>query len=168
MKRKPERKDVKIREVPPKVRQTKKGIVVECPFCNPAHPILPGVPSPCGTVLKVTAVQQYITSHGTRYNKITCLKCGKFGGEMVQYRNGFVHIEDCTPGTKLMPEIPKLSLMAKFVYHLPEKVRSFIEKSTGSAKELQEIDGEGKHTGKVVGYFFWKVKNAQTPSTNSS
>ena len=156
MKYKPPRKEVKIRELPPKVEQTKKGVVVLCPFCTPSHPILPGVINPCGTVLRVTAIQEYLTSHATRYNKIKCLKCGRFGGEMVRYRNGYVHIIECAPETKLLTEAPKFSRVAKHVYKLPAKVRALIEKKTGQAKQLQEIDSEGVQTGNVLGYFFWK------------
>ena len=156
MKHKAPRSDVKTRETPPLVRQTKKGVVVECPFCVPTHPILPGVASPCGTTLRVTAVQTYLSSHATRHNKLVCLKCGNGDGEMIKYRGGYVHMADCAPGTKLLTEIPPLSKVAKIVYLLPRKLRSLVEKSTGVAKELQEIDTEGKPTGNILGHFFWK------------
>lgn len=156
MKYKPKRSEVKVRELPPKVSNTKKGVLVQCPFCNPTHVILPSVESPCGTTLRVTAVQTYLTSHATKFNGIHCLKCGVVGGEMIKYRNGFVHISDCSPGTKLLTEIPPLSNAAKIIYKLPVKLRTFIEKRTGAVKELQEIDEEGKATGKILGHFFWK------------
>lgn len=158
MKYKPVRREIKTRELPPKVEATKKGVVVSCPFCTPPHAIIPGVVSPCGTTLRVTAVQEVMSAHGTRHNDIKCLKCGQTGKEMVRYRSGFVCLAECKPGTKLMTEIPPLSKVAKLVYRLPVKLRSFVEKSTGAAKELQEIDIEGKPTGGVVGYFFWKGK----------
>ena len=158
MKHKAKRSEVKFRELPPKVENTKKGVLVNCPFCSPPHPILPGVESPCGTTLKVTAVQTYLPSHYTRHNNIHCLKCGQIGGEMVKYRNGYVHINECSPGTKLLTELPALSSFAKTVFKMPAPMRKAIEKSTGVAKELQEIDAEGKPTGKIVGYFFWKGK----------
>ena len=75
---------------------------------------------------------------------------------MVKYRNGFVHLDDCAPGKKLLTDIPPFSNVAKVIYKLPAKLRSFIEKHMGATKELQEIDAEGKYTGKVLGYFFWK------------
>ena len=156
MKYKAKRSETKVRELPPKVVQTKKGILINCPFCQPTHVILPNVQSPCGTALRVTAVQTYLTSHTTKFNKLHCLKCGQAGGEMVKYRNGFVHLDDCAPGKKLLTDIPPFSNVAKVVYKLPAKLRSFIEKHMGATKELQEIDAEGKHTGKVLGYFFWK------------
>jgi len=158
MKYKPQRSDVKTRELPPKVSKEKKGVLVQCPFCNPSHVILPGVESPCGTTLRVTAVQTYLTSHATKKNKLHCLKCGHVGGEMIRYRGGFVHLTECAPGTKLLAEIPPLSNGAKIVFKLPAKLRAFIEKRTGVAKELQEIDEEGKPTGKILGHFFWKGK----------
>lgn len=156
MKYKPQRSDVKTRELPPKVEATKKGVLVKCPFCVPAHVILPGVESQCGTTLKVTAVQNYLTSHVTKKNGIHCLKCGQIGGEMIRYRDGFVHMEECSPGTKLLTEIPPLSNVAKLIYKFPLKLRSYLEKHMGAVKELQEIDAEGKSTGNILGYFFWK------------
>lgn len=156
MKHKSTRSDVKTRELPPKVVQTKKGVMIQCPYCNPPHAILPGVESQCGTTLRVTAVQKYLNPHATRHNKLICLKCGQGGGEMVRYRNGFVHMQECAPDTKLMTEIPPLSKVARLVYKLPVKLRALIEKRTGEVKELQEIDKEGKPTGLVLGYFFWK------------
>lgn len=152
----PMREDVKTKELPPKVEPTPKGVVILCPFCQPSHPILPGIASPCGTTLKVTAVQVYYPSHTTRRNKIHCIKCGQIGGEMIKYRDGFVHTYDCNPGTKLLTEIPPLSRWAKSVFNMPARMRKAFEKRYGTAKELQEIDAEGKQTGKVLGYFFWK------------
>lgn len=156
MKYKPQRSDIKTRENLPKVVQTKKGVEIQCPFCIPPHALLPGVESPCGTTLKVTAVQMYLTSHATRHNSLRCLKCGQVGGEMTRYRNGYVHMNDCMPGTKLLTEIPKLNKTAAVVYRMPPKIRKVLEKKTGVAKQLQEIDAEGNQTGKVLGYFFWK------------
>jgi hypothetical protein len=156
MKYKNPRSDFRIRELPPKVEAGKKGVVVNCPYCYPTHPILPGVISPCGTTLKVTAVQKYLSSHATK--SIHCLKCGKTGGEMVTYRNGYVHLKECSPETKLLTEIPPLSRLAKIVYHSPAKIRKYLESHMGAVKELQEIDQEGKQTGVVLGYFFWKGK----------
>jgi len=156
MKYKAKRSDVRTRELPPKVVQTKKGILINCPFCTPAHVILPGVESPCGTTLRVTAVQSYLTSHTTKQSKIHCVKCGQVGGEMTKYRDGFVHLNECSPGTKLLTEIPPLSNVAKFIFKFPDRLRTFVEKRTGAVKELQEIDKEGKPTGKILGHFFWK------------
>lgn len=156
MKYKAKRSEVKTRELPPKVVKTKKGILVNCPFCSPTHVILPGAESPCGTTLRVTAVQTYLGSHFTKQSKIHCLKCGHIGGEMIRYRNGFVHLQECSPGTKLLTEIPRLSSVAKVIFKFPEKLRAFVEKRTGAVKELQEIDQEGKPTGKILGHFFWK------------
>lgn len=158
MKYKPKRSDVKTRELPPKVEATKKGVLVQCPFCSPTHVILPGVQSQCGTTLRVTAVQNIFTAHATRHNDIKCLKCGETGKEMVKYRSGYVCVEECKPDTKLMAEIPPLSKIAQIVFKLPAGVRKIIEKRTGVVKQLQEIDVEGKPTGVIVGHFFWKGK----------
>jgi hypothetical protein len=158
MKYKPKRSEITIRELPPKVESTPKGVLVKCPFCNPPHLILPGVVSPCGTTLKVTAVQEVFKAHVTRHQDIHCLKCGQTGKEMVRYRAGFVCLEECSPGTKLMTELPPLRKSAKVIFGLPPKIRHLVEKYTGPVQELQEINAEGKQTGQVVGYFFWKGK----------
>lgn len=152
--------EIKTREAKPGVKKTPKGVEVLCPFCTPPHPILPGVESPCGTTLKVTAVQFYLPSHTTRRNNLHCLKCGEVGGEMIRYRGGYIHMTDCKPEVKLLTENPPLSSMAKVIYNLPKPAQKIIEKFSGKAQQLQEIDVEGKPTGKILGYFFWKGKVA--------
>lgn len=156
MKYKGKRIDIKTRELPPNVEKKNKGVEVQCPFCQPTHAILPGVISPCGTTLRVTAVQEVFSIHYTRHNDIHCLKCSQSGKEMVRYRSGYICLKECSPGTKLMTEIPPLSKRAKFIFNLPVKIRNIIEKRTGVAKELHEIDKDGKDTGVVLGHFFWK------------
>lgn len=158
MKYKPQRSEIKVREARPLVENTSKGVAIKCPFCVPAHVLLPGVQSPCGTTLKVTAVQPYYTSRATKSRGVACVKCGKIGGEMVKYRNGYVHMVECTPGVKLLTEIPPLSKVAKVIFKLPPKLRSIFEKRMGVAKKLEQIDTEGKPTGVILGYFFWKGK----------
>ena len=156
MKNKLQRSDLKIREAEPKVKQGKKGVEILCPFCQIPHPIYPYTDSPCGTSLKVTAIQSVVSAHATKFNKIVCVKCGKSGGEMVKYMNGFVHLVDCKPDTRLMAEPPKFSWMAGLIYKLPTTLgaKDLIEKITGKAQEVQEIDLNGKETGKVLGHFF--------------
>lgn len=150
-------RDLHTREKYPLLNKTEEGVQVMCPFCTPSHPILPEVDSPCGTTLKVTAIQSILTSHGARQNKIICIKCGKTeGGEMVRYMNGFVHIADCAPGTRLLTTPPAYSRLAWFVFRMPLAIRKWIEKSSGKAQAVKEIDPSGKETGRVLGYFFFK------------
>ena len=149
------RTDFKIRELPPKVKNTPEGVQVSCPFCTPPHPILPGVESACGTTLKVTAVQTILTAHASKFNKVICVKCGESGGEMVKYMNSYVHLVDCKPDTKLLAEMPAMNKWAKVVIKLPEWLRRPVEKRTGHAQEVREIDAEGKETGRVLGHFFY-------------
>ena len=151
-----QRTDFKTREMPPKVKQTAKGVLVQCPFCVAPHVILPGMESPCGTTLQVTAVQTILTSHAARFNKIACVKCHQTGGEMVRYRNSWVHLIDCVPGTRLLTEVPKMTRSAALVMKLPPRVRKIIEAKTGKAQEVREIDLEGHETGKILGHFFMK------------
>lgn len=147
-------KDYTVRELSPKLESGKKGVAVLCPFCALPHTLLPGQESPCGTMLKVMAVQVVMTSHASKHKKIPCLKCKQIGGEMVHYGSGFVHLADCTPGTRLLPTLPAFSKRAAFIFRLPRRVRALVEKSTGRVQEVREIDDKGNDTGKILGYFF--------------
>jgi len=149
----------KVRESAPILMPKKDGVQVLCPFCKVPHPILPGQDATCGTSLRVMAVQTIIPSRVARLGKLTCLKCHKGGGgDMVRYANGYIHLEDCAPATRLLAEPPKFSRLAKIIYQLPARVRKLVEKRTGRAQAVEEIDPEGKETGKVLGYFFLKAK----------
>ena len=115
---------IREREDLPQMKKTDKGIAIFCPFCILTHPLVPGKVSPCGTVLKLTAVQQIVRAHIADRERITCLKCHKIGGgDMVPWQGGFVHAKECDPTTKLFLEPPVLSSYAKFVFGLPEKLR---------------------------------------------
>lgn len=150
------RRDFRVRKLRPKLVQTKQGLALMCPFCNPTHPLHPNKPSPCGTTIEAVAVQVIFSSYHTRSKEIRCLKCQEIGGEMVQYMTGYVHLEDCKPDVKLMPETPQFSKFAKFVYHLPGWMRKMIEKKTGMAKKIQDINSDGEIAGRTLGFVFWK------------
>jgi hypothetical protein len=153
----PPKNPVKTREAYPKYRKTKTGVELICPFCTPPHPLAPGKPSACGTEVQVKAVQHMITQRTAKQNGVTCLKCHKsMGGDMVACQNGFVHTFDCSPGTVVMSVQPEYSKYAEFVYKLPESFRKLIERTTGEAKEIKEIDSSGQETGNILGYFFYK------------
>lgn len=152
--------DIRRREAVPLVKQTKQGPQLMCPYCVPSHPIAINVDSPCGTTIKVTALQTIVPSRISRMAGLTCIKCHKVGhGDMVPYHQGFVHVEDCTPGIKLMTLPPKISRMAGLVAKLPEKIRTMIEKRTGKTQSVELIDPIGKEIGKTLGYVFVKGKN---------
>lgn len=90
---------------------------------------------------------------------------------MVKYMNGYIHLANCAPGTRLLSELPAFSRSAEFVFHLPDKLRSFVERMTGVVQYVKEIDTQGKETGEIVGYFFLKGKSngrsrqAEKPTT---
>lgn len=159
MKHKPNRPDVRTREALPKVENGKKGVAVLCPFCKPSHAILPGVRSPCGTILDIKAIQPILLAHTARRDGVKCLKCGETGKEMIQYHEGFICLEDCRPNLKLVTEHPPLSNVARFVHGLPAKLRAMVEKRLGIVIELKDFDKEGNVTGKTLGYFFSKGEN---------
>lgn len=157
MKHKSFRQPVTTREAQPQLQWSKEGARLLCPFCTPPHPLLPGQESKCGTSLKVTAVQTVIPLRTVRDQGLICLKCHEGGkGEMVRFMNGYIHLKDCMPGTKLLAEPPKFSTLAGYVFNLPEKARALVEKRTGKAQKVEEIDANGKETGKTLGYFFLK------------
>ena len=149
--------ELKTREALPKVRKEGNGVVLECPFCDIPHPVSVGQDAACGTTLRVTAVQTIIPTRTVNKRKLTCIKCGKSGGEMVPFNNGVVHLIDCMPGTKLMAQPPSnYSKWAKFIYGLPDGFRKRIERRTGTVKRIDEIDPQGKETGKTLGFIFYR------------
>lgn len=164
MKRKPLRNPVTTREANPGIQTDKDGTkLLTCPFCDPPHVLYPDKSSLCGTYIQVKAVQVIIPARTSKKNSITCLKCHKGGGEMVRYMNGFIHLEDCDPQTKFMTEPPKFNKLAGIVFGLPETLRKIVEKQTGEAKQVQEMDSLGSPTGNVLGYLFDKgVGNVQS------
>lgn len=157
-KQKPYRSPVKMREKYPLTRKDKQGhIEMLCPFCVTPHVISPRMPSPCGTTIQVKAVQKLITARTAKNEGVKCMKChDDKGGDMAMCRNGFVHIHDCAPGVVVLPAEPKYSKWAERVFKLPEALRKRIEKRFGEVKEISEIDQDGKETGKILGYFFYK------------
>lgn len=157
---------VQTRELPPVVVKTKSGAEIRCPFCDDHHVLLAGEESTCGTSVEVRAVQQVISSRLSRVENIHCMKCHKPGGEMVRYRNGFIHTYNCSPDTKLLQDTPKMSILAQLVYKSSPKIREFLERFTGQACQIQEIDSEGNKTGKVIGYSFWR-DNAKYSATST-
>lgn len=158
MKHKNFRPPVNTRELPPKVRQGEKGIQLLCPFCQQTHVIVPGQESACGTTLKVTAIQTIIPARTVRDKGLTCIKCHESGGIMVRYMGGYVHLEDCKPGTMLMTELPPFSKFAERVFKMKVgRVKAFLEKRYGHAEQIQEIDPAGNKTGKIMGYVFLKA-----------
>lgn len=157
MKRKPLRNPVTTREANPGIQTDKDGTkLLTCPFCDPPHVLYPDKPSLCGTYIQVKAVQVIIPARTSKKNSITCLKCHKSGGEMVRYMGGFIHREDCVPDTKFLTEPPKFNKFAKVVFNLPDAVRKIVEKNTGEAKQVREMDPQGIPTDKVLGYLFYK------------
>jgi len=157
MKYKPPKVPYRTREATPRSRRTGKKVELLCPFCAPTHAIEPNKPSPCGTIVRVVATQYVISQRYAKNNDIVCLKCGETkGGELVQCQNGYIHTHDCKPGMVVMTSAPKFSKFAEYVFKLPEKIRSKIEKRMGMVKEIESVDKSGKKTGEILGYFFYK------------
>jgi hypothetical protein len=151
---------IKTRELPPIAHPAKGGVIaLMCPFCNPTHPLVPGQANTCGTELKVTAIQAIISARTVRQQGLICFKCREKGkGEMVQYMNGYIHVEECAPDINLLREIPPYSRWAELIYRFPKKIRARIEKVTGIVQIVHELTPEGEETGKIQGYFFSPVK----------
>lgn len=148
--------EVKVREALPKIKEVGKQVLLQCPFCEIPHPIEFGKPALCGTALKVTAVQSIYPIRTVNQHKLVCLKCNKSGGEMVQFNRGYIHLQECSPNTKLMTAPPTFDRFARVVFFMNPTLRKFFEERLGLAKQVQEIDEQGHETGKVLGYFFYK------------
>ena len=88
------------------------GKNILCPFCNPTHPLVPGI-NPCGTQIKISAVQNIFRNR-------TCALCNKTGGEMICVNNIYVHAHMCTPGKFIYAVPPKPSAVAGLFYKSPE------------------------------------------------
>lgn len=158
MKYKSPRKFTKTRTAPPIPFENKSGTIeLRCPFCQDHHILVPNKESPCGTHIEVTCIQEVYSAHTVKHEKLVCVKCFKGGGEMVRYRNSFVHTTDCNPEARLLQEVPDNNRVAEFVYKLPAWIKPHIEKLTGKADCVFEIDNEGKKTGVVLAYLFWKA-----------
>jgi hypothetical protein len=151
MKTKATQPTFRVREAEPKVTKDAK---IMCPFCPIPHPLIAGEVAPCGTYIHVSAVQRI---YRAKFNKdMVCAKCGKVGGEMIHSRNAFTHLEDCMPGVAVMNEAPKFSRFASFVYKMNDGIlKTLIEKRTGEAKPVEEVEPSGKRTGVTLGYFFY-------------
>lgn len=147
---------VNVREKPPIPMPTKTGVELRCPFCDDHHVLDPSAESPCGTKVEVLAIQEVLSRKLVRKEGLVCVKCHAPGGEMVRYRNSYVHLENCAPETRLLQEIPKFSFLAALVYKIHPRARGLVERVTGRADQVLEIDEFGNKTGKVLGYFFWK------------
>lgn len=132
------------RKTDPKVIKGKNDkITLVCPFCKVPHPI--GFsPAMCGTKIEVKAVQ-------TIYTGATCALCGKPGGNFVKIGNAFAHENQCSPGKVLFQKPPKLSILAKIIYKLPDPITKFISKFGKTAIEVSDIKN-----GKVIGYSWVK------------
>lgn len=149
--------EFKVREALPRVRDEKGGVLLECPFCEIPHTVGVGQDSACGTTLRVTAVQTIVPTRTVHKRGLKCFKCGKGGGEMVPFNQGFIHLIDCVPVTKLMAQPPKeFSRWAGMVYQFPEFLRKRVERVTGAVKRVDEIDPQGRETGKTLGYIFYR------------
>lgn len=148
--------EITSRELPPKIETSKKEAVILCPFCAVPHPISVGSSSPCGTTLRVTAVQTVVPARTVKKRKLKCIKCHQTGGEMVVFNNGYVHLIDCAPGTRLLAAPPKFSRIARMVFLLPDWLRKPVERLSGNAQVAKEVDPDGRDTGKTLGYFFYK------------
>lgn len=125
-----------------KVKKTRKGTEISCPFCDPTHPI--GLaPSHCGTKLEIKAVQEI-------YTGATCAFCGKQNGNMIKVGNVFVHSPNCSPNMRLFNAKQKTSLSAKVIHNMPNIVDLLIYRLTGNRTAVMRKGDE------VVGYTWTK------------
>lgn len=153
----------RVREMSPLFHSEGGNVQILCPFCNPPHPIFPDKLTPCGTLLRVTALQTVYPARTTRTEGILCVRCGKGGGDMVAYGKGYIHTSNCNPERAMLSSPPVYSEWARRVYNMPIWIRPLIFKLTGPAIEVNEVNERGVATGKVLGYYFG-VSNGRTNS----
>lgn len=146
------------RELYPKTHTGKNGSVyLLCPFCEIPHEIRADMTSPCGTLLRVTAVQTIYKSKAFSEIGMICAKCGKSGGDMTKLNDGFIHVADCTPGVKVLNSNPPFSRLAKFAHGLRDgRVKKWFVKNFGIPREVKELLPTGEQTGKILGYVFYR------------
>lgn len=154
-KKKPFRPQTTTRSRDPKFRTVDGNVQILCPYCDPPHPIYPHQMSACGTILQVSAVQNVFPARTTKKAEVLCVRCGKGGGDMVQFGKGFVHAESsCNPERRMIAAPPHYSNWARGVYNMPKFIRSFVMRFTGPVIEVNEVDEKGQETGKILGYYF--------------
>lgn len=144
----------------PIITRDKAGnAILNCPFCEPTHPIRPENNATCGTLLQVRAVQ---TVYRAKYDKrFICVKCGKGGSEMVRFQNGFIHTHNCAPGVVALEQPPKFSKFAKRVASMRPFLRNTMEAMFGKVVPVLEVTPEGVQTGIVLGHFFKRGKRGK-------
>lgn len=148
---------IRVRKAEPIIQNDGGKPAIMCPFCQPSHPISLAEIALCGTRLQLEAVQEILPGWYAQNHKIACLKCHKVDGQdLVPFQGGFIHLRDCMPGTKFLAVPPKFTHRAKFVFGLPSFLRPHVEKFTGVAKEVKEIDRNGHETGVILGYSFYR------------
>jgi len=152
------RKPYSYRRATPEIGKDAKGNhALLCPFCSPPHPLYPGVVAPCGTTLQIEAVQMVVRA--TLDNKkLVCAKCGKSGGKMTPFGEGFIHAFDCMPGAAMITE-SEFPPMGRFLAWLPEAFQNALAPVVGRAYPVQEVTKTGERTGKVLGYIIQKEKS---------
>lgn len=143
-------------EVPKVVKDKDGNAILMCPYCNPSHALRADGVSPCGTFVRVQAVQTVFKSKYAKKD-VKCVKCGKSGGEMVAWQgNAFVHVANCSPATVTLAEPPKYSRLASLVYSLPIWAKKPIQKITGEAMKVDEVMPDGTRTGVTLGHAFMR------------
>lgn len=151
------------RERVPLFENVKGNVLVLCPFCPEPHPIFPDKIAPCGTILKVMAMQTVYPARTTRKTEVVCIRCGKPGGEMVAYGKGYVHTVNCNPDRRLLATPPTYSEWARRVYNMPQYLRGLVQKVMGRPIiEVNEVDDQGRETGRVLGYYFGAKRGRRT------
>ena len=134
----------KIRRKAPHIKETGAGIEIHCPFCHPPHVLRIDMPSPCGTVLELKAVQNL-------FQDIACALCGGKQGTLVRIGERYKHVHDCSPGKHLYTVPPEQSRSARWFWLLPEFLHRFVWTRLG--KKVIELSSGGT----VTGYAWDKV-----------
>ena len=133
------------RKASPRITLRDDIVLIECPFCHPAHPIQPDKPAGCGTTLELHAVQQ-------TYKAVDCALCGSQQGTLVKIGERYKHDYDCTPGKTIYTVPPKPTRAAALFWRMPSFVHNLVASKYGKVVvEITSTDFETKES-KVTGY----------------
>lgn len=128
----------KIRSKPPHIKETGVGVEIHCPFCHPPHVLRIDLPSPCGTILELKAVQNL-------YKDVSCALCEGSQGTLIKVGESYKHVHNCSPGKHLYTVPPETSLSARLFWKLPTFLHKLVWIQMG--KKVIEVSSKGKVTG---------------------
>ena len=129
----------RIRRQAPRISNDGKGVLIECPYCHPPHPLRVDLPAPCGTILELRAIQNL-------YRDVKCVLCENSQGTLIKVGEYYRHAHECSPGKRIYTVPPEKSRSAAVFHRFPKFLHKFYARNFG--KVVIELS----HQGEVAGY----------------